>query len=252
MSKEAKRWWESFAAEYQAMCQIPIDVHYGPGSPNEAELQLIGPVAGKHVLELGCGGAQCSIAFAKQGATVTAVDITAAQLAFAADLATQNGVTITFYQRDMADLSPIPTESQDIVFSAFAFGYVDDLAGCFRETLRVLKPGGSFVWSQGHPYFDGIGATMPKSRRSYFERGKQVRGEEAGVIPFAINLRSVGDYVNLLIETGFVLERLLEPDSRPRYPYDPWYGLWDYTGENMQLMPPTIIFKSRKPEIRLT
>src|SRR5437879_2722289 len=125
MSREAQRWWEAFAPEYQRVCQIPVDVHYGPGSPNEAELQLIGSVAGKAVLELGCGGAQCAIAFAKQGATVTAVDITAAQLTFATDLAARHGVTITFYQRDMTDLAPIPAESQDIVFSAFAFGYVD-------------------------------------------------------------------------------------------------------------------------------
>jgi hypothetical protein len=72
MSKEAQRFWEACAAEYQRSCQIPIDVLYGPGSPNEAELGLIGPVEGKHILELGCGGAQCAIAFALQGATVTA------------------------------------------------------------------------------------------------------------------------------------------------------------------------------------
>jgi hypothetical protein len=74
-----------------------------------------------------------------------------------------------------------------------------------------------------------------------------VIGEEAGVIPFAANLRGVYDYVNLLIDTGFVLERLVEPDSRTRYPYAPWYGRWDYTAELQQLLPPTIIFKCRKP-----
>jgi ubiquinone/menaquinone biosynthesis C-methylase UbiE len=145
MSKEAKRWWEAYAAEYQESCQIPIDVIYGPGSPNEAELQLIGLVAGKTVIELGCGGVQCSIAFAKQGAAVTAVDITAAQIAFAHELAMRNGVELSFYQRDIADLSPIASESQDVAFSAFAFGYVDDLPSCFWETYRVLKLGGLFV-----------------------------------------------------------------------------------------------------------
>jgi SAM-dependent methyltransferase len=247
MSKEAQRWWEASATGYQQQCQIPIDVIYGPGSPNEAELQLIGSVAGKAVIELGCGGAQCSIAFAKQGARMTAVDITAAQIAFARDLAARNGVELTLYQRDVADLSPIASASQDVAFSAFAFGYVDDLPACFRETYRVLKPGGLFVWSQGHPFYDCIDERTRQLRRSYFERGKRVGGEEAGVIPFAANLRGVDDYVNLLIDAGFVLERLLEPDSRTRYPYDSWYGRWEYTAELQQILPPTIIFKCRKP-----
>jgi hypothetical protein len=57
----------------------------------------------------------------------------------------------------------------------------------------------------------------------------------------------VSDFVNLLVGAGFVLERLLEPDSRQRYPYDPWYGRWENTPELMPLLPPTIIFKSRQP-----
>jgi SAM-dependent methyltransferase len=247
MSSEAKRFWEAYAPDYQSACQIPIDVLYGPGSPNEAELQLLGTVAGKNVLELGCGGAQCSIALALQGATMTAVDITEAQLAFARDLAARNGVQVTFYQRDVADLAPIADQSQDLAFSAQAFGYVDDLAACFHEVYRVLKPGGKFVWSQGHPYYNCVDGKTLQLRRSYFERGKRVDGEEAGVIPFAYQLRGVDDYVNLLIDAGFILERLVEPDSRPRYAYDPWYGMWDNTPELQQLLPPTIIFKSRKP-----
>ena len=242
MPDEAKRWWEANGPAYQADCRIPIDVHYGPGSPNEAELQLLGPVAGKHVLELGCGGGQCAIAFALQGAIVTAVDIAAAQLAFAVDAARLHRVDITFLQRDMADLAPIASGSQDLVFSAFAFGYVDDLATCFREVRRVLKPDGRFVWSQGHPCYILSGATL-RPERSYFETGKVVVGD-ATVVPFAVNYRTVSDYVNLLLGAGFRLERMLEPDSRTRYPYDPWYGMWDYTPELMQMLPPTIIFAS--------
>src|SRR3954447_20398123 len=186
MPHEAQRWWEANGPAYQADCQIPIDVHYGPGSPNEADLQLLGPVAGKHVLEIGCGGAQCSIAFAQQGAIVTAVDNAAAQLAFAKELAGRHDVSITFHQRDMTDLQPIATGSQDLVFSAFAFGYVDDLLACFREVHRVLRDDGLFVWSQGHPFYDTRDAATVKPVRSYFETGKVVAGEEP-VVPFAVN-----------------------------------------------------------------
>ena len=54
---------------------------------------------------------------------------------------------------------------------------------------------------------------------------------------------------NLLVDAGFTVERIVEPDSRKRYPigdYDPWYGPWEFTLELLELLPPTIIFKSRK------
>ncbi len=107
MADEAKRWWEMHGRSYQETCRIPIDVLYGTGSPNEESLQLIGPVAGKRVLEVGCGGAQASIAFAKQGAVVTAVDVASSEIEFARELAKEHHVSVKFHQRDMADLSPV-------------------------------------------------------------------------------------------------------------------------------------------------
>ena len=64
MSRETKEWWEYSSAYYQEECRIPVDVHYGAGSPNEKKLNLPGNVKGKKILEIGCGGVQCSIAFA--------------------------------------------------------------------------------------------------------------------------------------------------------------------------------------------
>ena len=65
MTKEVKKWWEKTSKEYQKDCKIPIDIHYGPGSPNEKHYKILGNLKGKKILEIGCGGAQCSIAFAK-------------------------------------------------------------------------------------------------------------------------------------------------------------------------------------------
>lgn len=245
MPKEAKRWWEANGRAYQEECRIPIDVHYGAGSPNEDDLGLIGSVAGKRVLEIGCGGAQCSIAFAKRGAVVTAVDVAASELEFAQELAARNGVSITFHQLNVEDLSPVMSASQDVVFSACALPYVDDLLSCFREVHRVLAHGGLFVFSQGHPVFDLVNPETLVLEKSYFETGKIVLGEESDV-PFATNYRKVSDLFNLLVEAGFAAERMIEPDSRERYPDDPWYGRWNNTQALMRKLPATIIFKSRK------
>jgi ubiquinone/menaquinone biosynthesis C-methylase UbiE len=208
-------------------------------------MSIIGPVAGKRVLEIGCGGAQASIAFAKQGAVVTAIDVASSEIEFARELAQAHQVSIGFHQRDMADLSPVASASQDVVFSAYAFNYADDLFSCFKEAHRVLASGGLFVWSGAHPFGHSIDHNTLRLSRSYFETGKSVVGEETGCA-FASVHRTVSDYFNLLVDAGFVLEGMVEPDSRQRYPYDPWYGLWGNTPENLRLFPATIIFKSRK------
>lgn len=245
MSKEAKRWWEANGRAYQDECRIPVDVHYGSGSPNESDLGLIGSVAGKRVLEIGCGGAQCSIAFAKQGAIVTAVDFAASELEFARQLAARNDVSIKFYQLNIENLSPIAGESQDIVFSACALPYVDDLPSCFREVRRVLNEEGLFVFSQGHPVLELVNPETLVLEKSYFETGKIVLGEDSDV-PFATNFRTVSNIFNLLVEAGFIVERIIEPDSREKYPYDTSYGKWNNTPELLQKIPATIIFKCRK------
>jgi SAM-dependent methyltransferase len=248
MADYARLWWEGFARDFLAWYQHPIDVEYGAGI-NEERLQLIGPVAGKRVLEIGCGGGQCSIAFAKQEALVTSIDITAEQIKIAGELAEQNGVSINLIQRDMTDLSPIPSESQDIVFSANAFGFVDEILRCFREVQRVLKADGLFVWSLGHPFTEIIDPKTMLPTRSYFDTGKVVEGLEVSDEPgfaYAENRRTVSDYYNTAVEAGFRVERMLEPDPRPVDPDNPRYKLWDHTPRFRELFPIYIIFKCRK------
>ncbi|HUQ40480.1 MAG TPA: class I SAM-dependent methyltransferase, partial [Acidimicrobiales bacterium] len=97
--------WDRHSAGYQAKAQLPTDVaHYGPDIATEAEFRLLGDMKGKRVLELGCGGAQCSIAFAKQGATAIGVDFSSEQLAFGRRLSEREGVKVELREGDLADL----------------------------------------------------------------------------------------------------------------------------------------------------
>ncbi len=245
MTNEIKNWWDDEAKSYQELCKIPIDIHYGPGSPNEKELRLLGDVCGKRILEIGCGGAQCSIAFAKEGAKVTAIDISEKQLSFAKALAEENGVNIDFLQGDATNLKSIEPYSQDIVFSAFTFQFIDDLPKSFSEIKRVLKENGLFVFSLCHPFYRLVNPKTLELYDSYFNTGKSV-DEVTGSSFISFN-HTVSGLHNALTESGFFVEKILEPDSRERYEHDPWYGLWDYyLPELMDKMPPTIIFKARK------
>ena len=248
MAGDIKDWWDRTARAYQDDCKIPVDIHYGPSSPNEDELGLLGELDGRAVLELGCGGAQCSVAFALKGARVTAIDFSAEQLKFARDLAAEHGVEIDFMQRDVTDLSPIPSNSRDIVFSAFTLMYVEDRPAVFRDVRRVLKPGGVFAFSVDHPMFRKVDLSDLSIVESYHEIGPAV--DDLGELGQTVLYRyRISDLHDGLVDAGLTVERVIEPDSRKRYAYDPWFGRWGvYVPRVLDMVPPTIIFKATKPD----
>lgn len=244
MTKETKDWWEQSSEGYQRSCKIPADIHYGPGAPNEQKLKLLGNLKGKKVLEIGCGGAQCGIAMAKKGAKVTGIDISEEQLKFAEKLAKKNKVKIKFIQGDIKSLKQIKSNSQDVVFTAWALHYVDDLKKCFKEVFRVLKKKGQFVAALPHPFYFIIDNNTLKFKRSYFKTGKNIEKHKKG--NFVSYDHTVSELFNLLSDSGLDVKKIIEPDSRKRYPEDPWYGIWEFTPKLMKLIPSTIIFKAIK------
>ena len=211
MTSDTKDWWEGYAEAYQDRTRIPVDIHYGPSSPNEDELNLLGDLEDRDVLEIGCGGAQCSVAFALRGARVTALDLSAEQLRFAKALAARHQVEIDFVQHDMGDLAPIPPDSKDIVFSAFALQFVADRTRTFREVRRVLRPGGVFVFSLDHPLFRKVDRETLELVESYNETGPLVddRGEFGQVM---IHRDTIAGLHQALVDAGLTMERIIEPE----------------------------------------
>jgi|SRR3989344_941790 len=246
MSKETKKWWEHSSKSYQKESNIPADIHYGPGAPNEKELRLLGKLKGKKILEIGCGGAQCGIAMAKQGAKVTGIDISNEQLKFAKSLAEKNKVKINFFQGDIVSLKQIKSNSQDLVFTAWALHYVGNLKKSFKEVYRVLKKGGVFVFATPHPFYDTIDSKTLKIKRSYFNSGKHVEVYSDKTKKFIFYDHTFSDITNAIVNSGLHIEKVVEPDSRKKYKGDPWYGIWDFTKKMMEKFPPTIIFKTSK------
>jgi SAM-dependent methyltransferase len=209
--------WDRHAVAYQEGARLPTDVaHYGPDIGTEADYRLCGNVKGKRVLELGCGGAQCSIAFAHQGAHAIGVDISSAQLAFARRLIEREGVKVDLRHGDLADLAFVRADTMDLVFSAYAFGFVEDLDRVFRQAHRVLRTEAPLVFSLPHPAYDMIDddADPPLLiRRSYFDRSP-IDYEWNG-IPFTDYRHTIGDLFASLTRANFRVDTLLEPEPRP-------------------------------------
>jgi SAM-dependent methyltransferase len=234
--------WDAFASAYQAGARIPTDaVHYGPDIGTEADYKLLGPVDGKRVLELGCGAAQSSIAFAKQGATAIGVDFSKEQLAHARRLADQEGVRVELHHGDLADLAFLRAESIDLVYSAYAFGFVEDLTRVFRQTHRVLKPNAPFVFSLPHPAYNMVDDESSEPllvRRSYFDRSPLEY--EWGGSHFTDYHHPVSDLYMGLIRHSFKVDLILEPEPVAAGPRS---FLWKDT---FRYVPRTLIIRARK------
>jgi SAM-dependent methyltransferase len=234
--------WDRHSAVYQDTAQLSTSVaHYGPDIPTEAELRLLGDLKGKKVLELGCGGAQCSIAFAKQGAIAIGVDFSPAQLAHARQLCTEEEVKVELRQGDLADLAFLRADSIDLVFSAYAFGYVEDLNRVFRQVHRVLKVGAPLVFSLTHPAYDMIDDDADPAllvRRSYFDRSPMDFDWDG--VPFTAYHHSFADLYMGLSRASYRVDLIVEPEpvSGDRHSHA-WRETYNY-------VPRTLIVRARK------
>ena len=205
----------------------------------------MGDVNSKNVLEIGCGAAHCGIAFAKKGANVIGIDISEEQLRMAKKLIERNEVDMKLYEGDITNLDQIECDSQDIVFTAWALQYVEDLQACFKEVYRVLKKGGIFVLSLDHPFWRRVGKESLRIKKSYFDYGRYEEPHKKGI--FIAYDKSISEIVNALANAGFKIEKMLEPDSRKKNIGDYWYdNQVEHRREAMKWIPRTIIFKAKK------
>lgn len=101
----------------------------------------LGEVDGLRVLDLGSGLGEASVWFARQGADVTALDISPGMLHVVERVAERHGVRVRTVVGSASDLRQFPDGSFDVVYGANLLHHVD-IAATLDEVHRVLAPGG--------------------------------------------------------------------------------------------------------------
>jgi SAM-dependent methyltransferase len=247
-----RSWWDGNADEYQAEHgEFLGDGRFlwCPEGLYEDEARLLGEVAGRDVLEVGCGAAQCSRWLAGQGARVTGFDLSGRQLQHARRIDEELGCEpLRLVQADATAL-PFADAAFDIACSAFgAVPFVADSQRLMSEVARVLRPGGRWVFSVPHPFRwtlpdlgDEHGLVV---EHSYFDRRPYIEQDEDGVAGYAEHHRTFGDRVRELTAAGLLLADLVEPEY-PEGLGERWGGGW--TRLRGRLVPGTALFVTRKP-----
>ena len=137
--------YDSFATAYSAENESSLfNAYY----ERPAMLRLAGDVAGRRILDAGCGSGPLSAALRAQGADVTGLDASAAMV----DLARQRlGEDADLHVADLGAPLPFADAEFDDVVASLVLHYLEDWAGPLSELRRVLKPGGRLMVSVNHP-----------------------------------------------------------------------------------------------------
>jgi SAM-dependent methyltransferase len=243
-----RRWWDREAAGYYAEHGAFLgddDFVWGPEGVREADLGLLGDVAGRRLLELGAGAAQCARWVAARGGQVVATDVSLGMLRQALNL-NRRMSRMPLAQCDAAAL-PFPAVAFDTVYTAYgAIPFVADTARVMRECARVLRPGGRLVFSTSHPLRwalpDAPGEEGLVVSASYFDRSPYVEEDDRGRATYVEHHRTIGDRVRELTAAGLALVDLVEPEW-PEANNQTWGGWSPLRG---RLVPGTAIFVAEK------
>ena len=200
-----------FLAGYRT---LPRSIDGLEGAPEWPSVRALVPdVAGKRVLDLGCGfGWFCRWAVDQGAATVDGIDVSEAML----DEARRHDNTRIEYRR--ADLEDVrfDTATFDVVYSALALHYVERLPELIQRIGDALTPGGTFVTTVEHPIFSapsrpaftqgGSGLIWPLDR--YLDEG--ARTTDWFVEGVVKQHRTIGAYVQAILDAGLTLTHLEE------------------------------------------
>jgi SAM-dependent methyltransferase len=129
--------------------------HFAP-----LQMQTMGPAvrlvrwariaAGQRVLDVACGTGVVALTAARQGANVTALDLTPELLDVARHNAQLAGLTVAWHEGDAENL-PFDAGHFDVVVSQYGHMFAPRPDVATAEMLRVLKPGGTIAFSTWPP-----------------------------------------------------------------------------------------------------
>jgi SAM-dependent methyltransferase len=211
MSIANRLYWDVWSKAYQAthgelLAEKPLA--WGVWRIPESEVNALGRVEGRAVLELGCGAAQWTAALRQLGARAVGVDLSQQQLEAARAYLRSVGASAPLVHGD-AEKLPFRSDSFDTVFCDHGATVFAAPEPTVAEASRVLRPGGLVAFCMSTPVRDlcidpANGRISSALVTDYFDMRAIEDGE-------AVNYQlPYGTWIRLFRQHSLVVEDLVE------------------------------------------
>jgi ubiquinone/menaquinone biosynthesis C-methylase UbiE len=217
--------YDSFAEGYSAENESNlINGYYG----RPAILNLAGDVAGRRILDAGCGSGPIAAALRDRGAIVTGFDSSVGML----ELARRRlGPDADLHLADLGRPLPFPGNAFDDVIACSVLHYLEDWTDPLAEIRRVLKPGGRLIAAVEHPFAIEMMHHLQGRWSPYFQTRSRIEewtfGSHSGQVTFWD--RPLHAMIDAFIAADFRIAVVSEPSPAPDTPRE---LLSDYIRDN--------------------
>jgi len=222
------------------------EIDWGIWQVPESDLHALPDVAGKDVVELGCGTAYFGAWLKKRGARrVVGVDPTPAQLETARRCIESTGIELELVEAYGEDV-PLPNASFDLAVSEYGASIWADPYEWIPEASRLLRPGGELVFLRNSTLVilcspdDGVASAELRRPQFGMHRFEWSADVDDGVEYHLAH----GDWIRLLCANGFEILDLIEiqaPEGAETH------GRYDFvTAEWARKWPSEEIWRARK------
>src|SRR5262245_3736040 len=183
--------YDRWAASYDADLNKTRDM--AASVLRQADLGL----AGRSVIEIGCGTGLNTEWLAEQTGSIVAFDFSAGMLRQAR--ARVGSSRVRFVYHDIRDSWPVATNSADVVIAMLVLEHVEHLLPAFAEAFRALRPGGDLFVCELHP------SRQLRGRQAEFVNPATGRLEQVAAF-----VHGVPAYVDAGFASGFSMLRMDE------------------------------------------
>ncbi|MEV4603429.1 class I SAM-dependent methyltransferase [Amycolatopsis sp. NPDC049253] len=206
--------YDSFAEAYTAENETSlINAYYA----RPAILDLAGDVAGRRILDAGCGSGPVLAALRDRGAEVRGFDASVKMVELARH---RFGADADLRVADLSEPLPYPDAEFDDVIVSLVLHYLEDWSAPLAELRRVLKPGGRLILAVNHPIIFKL--LRPES--SYFAITRwseeyDFAGQKATLTYWHRPLHAMTDaFTAAGFRTAVISEPYPAPGARERFP----------------------------------
>lgn len=196
----------------------------GKSTLNAIELELLGDIINKKILHLQCHFGQDSMSLSRMGSQVTGIDLSDKAIEKAKEFAAKLNLNTKFVCCNIYDTPNYIEEKFDIIFTSYGtIGWLPDLGRWATVISHFLKPNGTFIMADFHPFiwmydpnfeevfynYFNVEPIIENEAGTYADRDSQI---ETSTISWN---HSISELLNALISNGLTITSFNEFNYSP-------------------------------------